>query len=255
MPQEQANDLIWSTSDLKRDPHAAPDKAARVQRMFAAIAGRYDLNNRLHSLGLDQRWRRRAVQLSQVGETDHVLDVACGTGDLTFAFVRGGARSVKGVDFTAEMLEIAREKIPSKSHAATAPVFQQGDAMNLEFPDQSFDIVSIAFGIRNVSDPARALREFRRVLRVGGRLIVLEFSHPRNAVIRWVNKVYCNGIMPFTASLVARDRSGAYQYLPKSVATFPDSGQFMKLLASCGFANVRAHPLTFGVCTVYVAHV
>lgn len=240
----------WTDEALRADPHADPDKAARIQRMFAAIARRYDLNNRLHSFGRDVAWRRRSVALCQVQASDCVLDVACGTGDLTQAFADAGAASVTGLDFTAEMLDIAR----AKSHARrSTPTYVQGDAMALPFAAATFDIVSIAFGIRNVSDPAKAIREFRRVLKPGGRLLVLEFTQPGNAIIRGLNTFYTTRIMPVTATLIARDRSGAYRYLPKSVATFHTARQFGELLRSCGFATPGFHPMTFGVCTAYLA--
>jgi demethylmenaquinone methyltransferase/2-methoxy-6-polyprenyl-1,4-benzoquinol methylase len=276
----------WSATDLRSNPHEAPDKAARVRRMFAAIARRYDLNNRLHSFGRDQAWRRRAVALCEVQPTDDVLDVACGTGDLTQAFAAAGPNSVTGLDFTPEMLEIAREKAqrwafsgtgvspvraandpshvltaseliehdsPGPDALATAPRYVQGDAMNLPFADGSFDIVSIAWGIRNVSDPAQALLEFHRVLRPGGRLCVLEFSQPRNRLLRAINRLYAGHIMPWTATLIARDRSGAYRYLPQSIATFTDSGAFARLIEDCGFPAADLHRLTFGVCTIYLS--
>jgi demethylmenaquinone methyltransferase/2-methoxy-6-polyprenyl-1,4-benzoquinol methylase len=256
---------VWSEADLQANPHAAPDKADRVQSMFAAIAGRYDLNNRLHSFGRDQAWRRRAVRLAEVCPTDVVLDVACGTGDLTLAFAAAAPspRSVTGVDFTDEMLDLARAKAIQHGLAGTAPegsarhassvTFLHADAMDLPFDAESFDIVSIAFGIRNVLDPGKAIREFHRVLRPGGRLVVLEFSKPRNRIVRWLNDFYSGTVMPRTASWIARDRSGAYRYLPRSIATFPESQQFIYLLAANGFSAITAHPLTLGICAVYVA--
>lgn len=221
--------------------------------MFASIAHRYDLNNRIHSLGLDLVWRARAVQLAQVQPTDDVLDVACGTGDLTFAFARAQPRRIVGLDFTEEMLEIARDKAHRLSSHATIPTFMQGDAMALPFEDQSFDVISIAFGIRNVSDSAKALAEFHRVLRPGGRLVVLEFSQPRNRVLRWFNNVYTTRIMPATATLIARDDSGAYRYLPKSVETFLDVKALGELMMQSGFAQPRVCPQTFGVCSITIA--
>ncbi len=245
----------WTANDLRANPHDAPDKAQRVQRMFAAIARRYDLNNRLHSFGRDQAWRRRAVAVCEVQPTDEVLDVACGTGDLTQAFAAAGARSVTGLDFTAEMLAIARHKAASLVNDRTKPQYVQGDAMNLPSSDARFDIVSIAWGIRNVADPAQALREFRRVLRPGGRLCVLEFSEPRNRFMRAMNRLYTAHIMPFTATLIARDRSGAYRYLPQSVATFPEPAAFADVIEQAGFPRPSLHPLTLGVCTIYLARV
>ncbi len=246
--------VAWTANDLKANPHEAGDKADRVQRMFGAIARRYDLNNRLHSFGLDQRWRKRTVALCQPGPTDDVLDVACGTGDLSEAFAMAGPRSVVGVDFTEAMLDLARHKSNARTWKAgsSTPIFQHGDAMDLEFDDESFDIVSIAFGIRNVADPGRAIGEFRRVLRPGGRLAVLEFSEPRNAILRSLNRFYTHRVMPLTATLIAWDRSGAYRYLPRSVAGFHDQRTFTQLLTECGFVDLRLHPQTFGTCTIYL---
>jgi len=246
---------VLSAEQLADNPHADAEKAERVERMFAAIASRYDLNNRLHSFGRDQAWRRAAVAMCGVQPTDDVLDVACGTGDLAEHFASAGARSVTGVDFTQPMLDLAAVKAKRcrRSEGAPAPVYEHGDAMRLRFHDGSFDIVSIAFGIRNVSDPARALAEFHRVLRPRGRLLVLEFSTPRNPLIRWGNAIYCKRIMPMTATLIARDRSGAYKYLPRSIETFLDTEQMRAAIEAAGFTSVRARPMTFGVCTAHLA--
>lgn len=251
-PHGTAHDAAWTTETLSGNPHARGDKADRVQRMFSAIAGSYDLNNRLHSLWQDQAWRRAAVRLARPTSADRVLDVACGTGDLTLAFARASPApaSVTGLDFTAPMLDVAR----TKARRAEAS-FVEGDAMSLPFSDASFDVLSIAFGIRNVSDPARALREFRRVLSPGGRLVILEFGEPRTGILRWLNSVYTRRVMPLTASIIARDRSGAYRYLPKSVASFLDPAALAKAVADAGFADVRQHLLTFGVCVATTARV
>ena len=221
--------------------------------MFASIAGRYDLNNRLHSLWRDQAWRRFAVKLSEVKPGDRVLDVACGTGDLAEAFADAKPASVTGVDFTSEMLQLAEQKAARKRRkpGVPKPAYVQGDAMKLPFGDGSFEVVSIAFGIRNVSDPAVALCECARVLTSGGRLVILEFSEPRNAIVRFFNRIYCRGIMPVTATLIARDRSGAYKYLPRSVATFLEPAELARQIEAAGFVNVERKPLTLGVCTCY----
>lgn len=234
----------WSATELAADPHARDDKPERVRRMFASIAHRYDLNNRLHSFGRDQSWRRAAVREAAPRPGDHVLDVACGTGDLSRLFARSAADRVTGADFCPEMLAVARTK-----KSAGAPVeYVEADAMNLPFESNSFDIVSIAFGIRNVADPAAAIREFARVLRPRGRLVILEFSRPRNPVIAKLNDLYCGRIMPWTATLISGDRSGAYRYLPRSVDTFLSRDQLAQLMRDAGFQAVTQRPLTFGVC-------
>ena len=224
--------------------------------MFGAIAHRYDLNNRLHSFGRDQAWRRRAVRLCRVQPTDRVLDAACGTGDLAEAFAAAGVAGVCGVDFTAEMLECARRKAARRwTSADQRPRYKLADVLALPFKDASFTIVSIAFGIRNVTDPRRALGEFRRVLRPGGRVVILEFSEPTNPVLRVLNRLYCGHVMPITATLIAGDRSGAYRYLPRSVCTFADRDGLAAMMEEAGFRGITRHPMTFGVCVAYLGSV
>ena len=224
--------------------------------MFAAIADRYDLNNRLHSLGRDQTWRRRAAGLCDVRATDRVLDVACGTGDLSEAFARAGAGSVCGVDFTEPMLEIARRKAARRRPPEeTIPTFDHADAMALPFDDAVFDIVAIAFGLRNLADPMRGLREMKRVLRADGRLVILEFTEPRNAIVRAVDRLYRGRIMPRTASWLAGDRSGAYRYLPRSVSTFADREELAAMMRQAGFSSISIHPMTLGICAAYLGRV
>lgn len=225
--------------------------------MFAAIARKYDLNNRLHSLWQDQLWRRFAVRFADLKPGDRVLDVACGTGDLSMAFARAagkGGGGVTGLDITDEMLDVARHKL----HRLPPPLaekisYAQGDAQHLPFADGSFDVVSIAFGIRNVQDPAKALAEFRRVLSPNGRLIILEFAEPRNPLVRAFNNLYSKRIMPITATLIAHDRSGAYKYLPRSVSTFMAPGQMRSALEAAGFTGVETRPLSMGICMCYRA--
>jgi demethylmenaquinone methyltransferase/2-methoxy-6-polyprenyl-1,4-benzoquinol methylase len=224
--------------------------------MFSAIAGKYDLNNRVHSLWQDQRWRRKAVRLAAVKPGDHVLDVACGTGDLTELFARSPASKVIGLDFTPAMLDVARQKLAREragAHVAAKVQYMEGDAMALPFQDASFDVLSIAFGIRNVSDPARALAEFARVLKTGGRLVILEFAQPTNPLMRWFNGFYCARVMPHTATLLSGDKTGAYKYLPASVGTFWSPAQMQQALESQGFKDITSTPLTMGICLCYRA--
>ena len=245
-------ELVWRDDELC-DPHASAEKAAKVRRMFAAIAHSYDLNNRVHSLWRDQAWRRCAVRRARVNEGDVVLDVACGTGDLTQAFARTAAARVIGVDFTPEMLEQARRKLHRLPSAQAARIeYRLGDAMALELDDRSVDVVSIAFGIRNVADPEQAVGEFARVLRPGGRLVILEFDRPRFAPLRWFNDFYCGWFMPRSATALSRDRSGAYRYLPKSVGAFMPREAVLEMLDAHGFEDLIATPLTFGVCMCYL---
>ena len=254
---------------LLQNPHAVADKRSRVQKMFAAIAPSYDLNNRLHSLWMDQLWRRKAVKLAGVTPTDAIVDVACGTGDLAIKFakalwaVEGEAEvpRIIGVDFTYAMLPLARAKcgrMPAPLATWDGPVFLgsrmcwlNGDAQALPLPNKSADVASIAFGIRNVADPAAAIREFFRVLRPGGRVIILEFSLPANPVLRGMYNFYFRKILPRTATLISGDKTGAYKYLPESVNTFIGREQMMAMMRDAGFERVEAFALTFGVCVCY----
>ncbi|MCC6579989.1 MAG: class I SAM-dependent methyltransferase [Phycisphaeraceae bacterium] len=276
------SDPAWTQRDLA-DPHGAADKARRVEAMFAAIAPSYDLNNRVHSLWRDQAWRRAAVRAAAVRPGDLVLDVACGTGDLAIAFAHSPARRVVGVDFTLNMLRVAQRKTsvraatarertasrqggatqqPSPLAAAGRPLpdgrgsleaigYIAGDAMRLPVADQCADVVSIAFGIRNVAQPVAAMAEFFRVMRPGGRLVILEFSLPANALLRRLYMAYFNHVLPRTAALIARDRSGAYRYLPRSVSTFIDRPAMMRMMLEAGFVEVTATPLTCGIAVIY----
>jgi demethylmenaquinone methyltransferase/2-methoxy-6-polyprenyl-1,4-benzoquinol methylase len=243
MPQ-----TVWNKA-LLANPHAVADKGRRVRSMFAAIAPSYDLNNRLHSLWMDQHWRKTAVKLADLRPNDRVVDVACGTGDLALRFSRrlpGGAPSVVGVDFTHEMLPIARRK------SGTARVlWLNGDALCLPLADASADVVSIAFGIRNVADPAAACREFRRILRPGGRLVILEFSLPSSALLRGLYNFYFRRVLPRTATWISGDKTGAYRYLPESVNTFIDRPDMVRMMTDAGFSHVTQTPLTFGICVCY----
>jgi demethylmenaquinone methyltransferase/2-methoxy-6-polyprenyl-1,4-benzoquinol methylase len=270
--ETKPDSAAWDDA-LLQNPHAVADKRKRVQNMFAAIAPSYDLNNRLHSLWMDQRWRKKAVKLAELKPTDQVVDVACGTGDLTLKFANAlvwreqaanDAGRVLGIDFTYQMLPLAREKWLSNGllysrptdlnvHPSVARSVQwiNGDAQSLPIPNASTDVLSIAFGIRNVADPAAAIREFRRVLRPGARLIILEFSLPTNPVLRGLYNFYFRKILPTTATLISGDKTGAYKYLPESVNTFIGRDQMMGMMTAAGFAKVEQFPMTFGVCVAY----
>jgi demethylmenaquinone methyltransferase/2-methoxy-6-polyprenyl-1,4-benzoquinol methylase len=270
-PETETPATAWN-DQLLANPHAVADKRRRVRDMFAAIAPSYDINNRLHSLWQDQRWRRRAVKLARLKPTDVVVDVACGTGDLSLKFAaaldeqrelqmprESVAGHVIGVDFTYEMLPLAvRKSRRSLSHReffgdplSDITSFINGDAQSLPLANESTDVVSIAFGIRNVQDPVAAIREFHRILRPGGRVIVLEFSLPTNRLLRGLYNFYFRQVLPRTATLISGDRTGAYKYLPESVNTFIGREQMMRMLEAAGFGKVEQFPMTFGVCVCY----
>ena len=227
--------------------------STEVRQMFSSIATRYDVTNEVMSLGIHRLWRRTTVRLSGAREGDSVLDCASGTGDLALAFKRkvGGPGRVVGTDFCKEMLDHA----PAKAARLGLRVeFQVADAMALPFGDNSFDVASIAFGIRNVDDPVKCLQEMARVVRPGGRVVVLEFGQPRGlfgALFRFYSKV----VMPNVGALLTGNRA-AYEYLPRTSAAFPAGDRFLELMDRSGSYKERvAHPLTFGTSYVYVGTV
>lgn len=241
---------LW-TDELLRAPHVAADKAGRVRGMFDAIAPRYALVNTVFSGGRDAYWRRRAVALVRPSVDDRVLDVACGTGDLARAFLRAGAGAVVGCDFAHQMLIGAARA--GESAATAARGWVEADALKLPFADQSFSVVSCAFGVRNFADLDAGLAEMHRVLQPSGRLVILEFTRPHNALFRALYEFYAHRVMPRAAAWISGDRSGAYRYLPRSVVSFLTAEQMCLRLAAAGFSAPGAKPLTFGVVTVYVA--
>ncbi|NOK13506.1 bifunctional demethylmenaquinone methyltransferase/2-methoxy-6-polyprenyl-1,4-benzoquinol methylase UbiE [Corallococcus exercitus] len=227
--------------------------STEVRQMFSSIATRYDVTNEVLSLGIHRLWRRSAVKLSGAKEGSHVLDCATGTGDLALAFKRkvGPTGRVVGTDFCPEMLQSA----PAKAAKAGLEVeFQVQDAMALTLPDNSFDVASISFGIRNVDDPVKCLQEMARVVRPGGRVVVLEFGQPTGpygALFRFYSKT----VMPAIGGLLTGNRA-AYQYLPRTAAAFPAGERFLALMDQAGAYSERAaHPLLFGTAYVYVGTV
>jgi demethylmenaquinone methyltransferase/2-methoxy-6-polyprenyl-1,4-benzoquinol methylase len=232
---------------------AVPDKTpARIAGMFDAIAPRYDLLNHVLSAGLDRRWRNIAVDALELGHRARLLDVCTGTGDLAIAAVRRGrAASVVGVDFAGEMLRRGLVKLRQEGLNRSIQLVR-GDAACIPLDAATCDGATIAFGIRNVAEPARALAEIARVLRPGGRLAILEFGQPRIPGVRTLYGWYFRYLLPLVGRLVSKHRS-AYSYLPASVGTFPPPAEFAQLLRATGFSQVRAVPLTFGIVYLFVA--
>ena len=240
---------LWDEQRLD-DPHQQRDKAARVEAMFDAIAPTYERVNSVTSFGQDARWRRKAVALAGVRTTDTVLDVCCGTGDMirTFAGQEAKPRQILGVDFSAQMLAAGR-------YGDVAVPFQvmRGDGLRLPIASASVDVVSCAFGVRNFQDLDAGLREFRRVLRPGGRAVILEFAPPENALVRVGYRLYTESILPRIAARLSRDTTGAYRYLPRSIRTFERRAEMEARLRRVGFDDVRSLPLNWGSVVIYRA--
>jgi len=259
----------------------AVDKSEqRIRRMFGEISQRYDFLNHFLSGGTDWYWRWRTVRAAAPRGEAPILDVCTGTGDLALAYWNKGRRRIPvvGADFTQEMLLIADQKA-AKSREALTPalsqsqretgrsaqpqvsfetparvplVFLQADAQNLPFGDEQFQIVCVAFGLRNVTDTRRGLDEMIRVCQPGGRVVVLEFSLPTNRILRGIYTWYFRNVLPRIGQLLARNSQSAYNYLPDSVSQFPYGAQLAEMMKSCGLRTVSFTPLTFGIATLYI---
>ena len=217
--------------------------------MFNAIAGRYDLLNHLLSGGVDFYWRRRALAAVRRRGPARVLDLATGTGDFARAAGRLDPGRVVGVDVAVDMVRIARAKL-GRAGGSRAPDLMVGDAEMLPFRDRSFDLVTVAFGARNFGSVGAGLAEAERVLRSEGEVIVLEFTEPTLPVFRQLYGFYFNRVLPIVGGLISGNRE-AYSYLPRSVGSFPQGGEFLELMEAAGFTDTRATPLTLGICAVY----
>lgn len=230
-------------------PGAAEGKKADVATMFDAIAPRYDFLNRILSMGIDQGWRRRVIRMLMEGKPERVLDVATGTGDLAIASANAGAQEVIGVDIAEEMLAVGRRKLPAKK-LTDKVTLQYGDAENLPFEDDSFDGATVAFGVRNFENLDAGLKEMERVLKPGGKLIVLEFSQPSAFPIKQGYSFYSRHILPRIGGWLSGD-SGAYRYLPDSIAVFPHGEDFLARMRTAGYTDVAQQRLTFGIASIY----
>lgn len=227
--------------------------ASRIRQMFGEIAGRYDLLNRLLSAGVDQHWRRRTVKLVPPSGDGPVLDVCTGTGDLALAYWRASGKRIPvvGADFTRPMLAVGQEKL-RQAGASEKVCLVEADAQQLPFPDATFEIVCVAFGLRNVSDTDQGLRELTRVCRPGGRVAVLEFAMPRIGPLRSLYAWYFRHVVPRVGQILARNRQAAYDYLPTSVGEFPQYEALAQRMQSAGLSQVRYHRFTLGIAVLYV---
>jgi len=226
-------------------------KGRGIRDMFDKIAPRYDLLNRLLSLGIDRRWRRFAVRQLAVPKDGMVLDIATGTGDVALEIARQTETSVKivGSDFTQGMLVLGRDKIADSAYRDRI-VLVNAPCEAMPHPDGIFDGITIAFGIRNVVDRQKGLFEMARVLKPGGRAAILEFATPRNRLFRAVYYFYFLRVLPWLGGLLSQ--RSAYQYLPDSVLEFPDRDTFKEMMEQAGFVDVRVHDLTGGIAAVHV---
>lgn len=230
----------------------AEGKKVQVSRMFNRIAPYYDFLNRLLSLGIDTIWRKKAIRQLKSLNPASVLDVATGTADLALEVARQlEVERIVGVDISTEMLDIGRTKI-KKQGLEGIIVLKEGDSENLPFADNTFDAITVAFGVRNFENLEKGLQEMRRVLKENGKLIVLEFSKPRIFPFKQLFTLYFKYLLPQIGRFTSKDPK-AYQYLYESVQAFPDGKQFLAILSKTGYKSNQCIPLTLGICSIYSA--
>ena len=206
-----------------------------VEGIFNDIAPRYDLLNHLLSMNIDKGWRKKAMKYIGEQEKECLLDVACGTGDFSIAAYRAGVKQVTGIDISANMVEVGRKKV-SEMGLEQVISLQHGDSEQMEFPDHSFDVVTVAFGVRNFEHLELGLREMQRVLRPGGKVIILEFSMPEHFPMKQLYRFYFCHILPTIGGWISGNK-GAYTYLPESVMKFPQGETFLQIMRDCGFQH------------------
>jgi demethylmenaquinone methyltransferase/2-methoxy-6-polyprenyl-1,4-benzoquinol methylase len=245
--------MSTATTEPKPPDPLLDKREARIRGMFGAIAPSYDLLNHLLSLNIDRYWRWRTTRLVPPSGSAPILDLCTGTGDLALAYDRaaGGRVPIVGADFCHEMLVRAVDK--TRRRRALARIhYVEADAQRLPFADEQFQISTVAFGLRNVTDPERGLAEMVRVTRPGGRVAILEFSRPRHWLFGRLYQFYFRRLLPLVGQLVSRSRDNAYRYLPASVLEFPDGEALAERLRAHGLQEVRWYPFTFGIATLYV---
>ena len=228
------------------------DKKKQVAEMFDNIAEKYDFLNHFLSLNIDKIWRKKTVLLLKKTKPEKVLDIATGTGDLALEiYKRLKPDKITGVDISEGMLKVAREKIQRKKLSQVID-FRVGDSENLKFDDNYFDAVTVAFGVRNFANLKAGLKEMYRVLKPGGKIVILEFSQPEKFPVKQFYRFYSKYLLPFFGKLFSKDKS-AYTYLPESVNAFPYGEKFLKILEETGFSSVGAKKFAFGISSVYYA--
>lgn len=228
----------------------ATNKKQQVADMFNNISSRYDFLNHFLSLGIDKLWRKKAIQILKKENPKLILDVATGTADFAFEAMNANPDKVIGIDISEGMLSVGRKKIAKAKLENKIELFT-GDSENLQFADNFFDAVIVAFGVRNFENLNMGLQNMHRVLKSGGTLMVLEFSKPESLPFSWIYNVYFKNLLPLFGRLVSKDHR-AYSYLPESVNVFPYGEAFVTILKSIGFKTVQCKKLTFGVSTLYI---
>jgi demethylmenaquinone methyltransferase / 2-methoxy-6-polyprenyl-1,4-benzoquinol methylase len=226
-------------------------KKAQVADMFNNIAGRYDFLNHFLSMGIDKGWRKKAIAEVAAMQPKAILDVATGTADMAIAAAALQPQKITGIDIADQMLEVGRKKIKAQNLQQVITL-QTGDSESMPFETGAYDVVMCAYGVRNFEHLEAGLTEMCRVMRAGGKVVILEFSHPSGFPVKQLYQFYFRYILPTLGKMVSK-HSRAYTYLPESVMAFPEGGKFCAILNRCGFKNATARPLTFGITTLYTA--
>ncbi len=224
-------------------------KKEEVRVMFDDISSRYDFLNHFLSFGIDKLWRKTVVKMVSRSKSREILDVATGTGDLAMAMASLKPKKITGIDISGQMLDVGRQKL-IKAGLDGLITFHKADAEQIPFPENSFDAVTVAFGVRNFENLELGIREMRRVLRPGGSLFILEFSHPESFPMKQLYAVYSRFIIPVFGRLISGN-SRAYSYLPESVALFPSGRKFVKVIEKQGLNDVGCHSLSMGIASIY----
>jgi len=230
---------------------AEGSKKEQVAQMFNSIAHRYDFLNHFFSLGIDVLWRRKAIRLLKKEAPKTILDIATGTGDFAFEALRLNPEKVVGIDISSGMIAVGNQKVNKRKVNAKVEL-KLGDSENLEFSDNSFDAITVGFGVRNFEHLEKGLSEMARVLKPGGQAAILEFSKPRKFPIKQLYYFYFKTLMPLIGKLVSKD-SSAYTYLPESVMAFPEGEAMKQIILKTGYSACTIYPLTGGIASIYLA--
>ena len=226
-------------------------KKEQVAEMFDNIAHKYDFLNHILSMGIDILWRKKAIRLLKPYKPKQILDIATGTGDFALEALALNPDKIIGADISRDMLAVGVEKIKKKGLQDKIS-FQYGDSENLPFETDSFDAITVSFGVRNFEDLEKGLSDMRRVLKPKGAVAIIEFSKPKSFPIKQLYSFYFKNILPGIGKLISKD-ARAYTYLPESVEAFPHGVDFVKIMDKVGYTNVKAYPLTFGIASIYIA--
>lgn len=248
----QSNNDINPAAKILPDAASNLNKKAQVAEMFNNIAGRYDFLNHFLSMGIDKGWRKKAIAAAGEVKPTRILDVATGTADLAIAASTLNPKRIDGIDIADQMLEVGRKKVEAHNLADVINL-RTGDSEAIPFDTGSFDVVTCAYGVRNFEHLEAGLTDMCRVLRPGGKVVILEFSRPTAFPVKQLFGFYFKYILPLMGRMVSK-HSRAYTYLPESVQAFPQGQDFCNILTRCGFKNAKARPLTFGITSLYTAY-